>query len=237
MWRYNYTSNSYCNNHNCYSKGSKPVNVNSGSGSTLAKKTASKYSKKLNNTNGNFSLNGSNNNSYVGNPNNAISYTQCLDVDTKFTPKTSVKNYSGYMKTRIVNNNIKCNTNNSFDCYKTANSALVDANLNKHFNSNSSYKDQSSRIQLLKSKCSLERNNYNQLIQNNKGTNNCSDYTTSKSTSTNRTLHLATKCNITKDINQVNGYTPGYSLYYNDTTLFKKKSCLYNPPDAKIIAC
>ena len=51
-------------------------------------------------------------------------------------------------------------------------------------------------------------------------------------------IRLVTHMDVaTKDINQVNGYTPGYSLYYNDTTLFKKKNCLYNPPDAKIIAC
>ena len=47
MWRYHYNSHAYCNNHYCYNKSSKPINVNSGSGSTLAKKAAVKYSKKI----------------------------------------------------------------------------------------------------------------------------------------------------------------------------------------------
>ena len=47
------------------------------------------------------------------------------------------------------------------------------------------------------------------------------------------------KINITKDNNHINGYTPGYSLYYGDSTLFKKKQACYlhNPKDSKVIAC
>ena len=199
--------------------GAKPVTVSSGSGSTLARKAGTKYSKKLNNTKGNFSLNGTNNNNYIGNPNSALSYTACKLPNN--TPSVSVKNYSGYLKTRIVNNEVKCSVNNSFDCYKKVNAALIGANLNKH---NLYSRDQSQQLDITKNKCSIDRSNYSQELKD-------------------KPLCLGTKdrlkCNITKDLTHVaNGFTPGYGLYYNDSTLFKKK-CLHlnNYPDARNIAC
>ena len=210
---------------------SNPINVNSGGGLTMKKKVGARFARI---SSGGFSLNGINNNNRfnnIGNPNSAIAYVGCKSLDNNI--KTSVKNYSGYMQTRIVNNQLKCSPVNSFDCYKKVNSALVaiDGNLNKHFNN----KDQSSRIQLLKAKCNLDRSNYKDLILVN--SSNCLNANTQNSTSTNRTQYLARQCNITKDVNKINGYTPGYGIYYNDSTLFGKKKCLHNPADAKNIAC
>ena len=226
--------------HNCNCNNFNPVSVNSGGGLTMKKKAGNKFNKISAN---NFSLNGINNNNisyYIGNPNNAISNTTCKTNDTNI--KTSVKTYSGLMRTRITNNDLKCNSVNSFQCYKDNNKELIDlfnANkkgVNKHFTVNN--KDQSSRIEILKSKskCMIERSKYNSQLQENQANKECAPLT-NKATSTNKTQYLARKCNVTKDMNKVSGYTPGYGLYYNDSTLFKKKQCLHNPPDAKILAC
>jgi len=227
---------SCCNNNN--------VNRYAGSGGggsmTMRKKYASKFSKVSGGQS--FSLNNgnSNSNTHISNPNNAIGYLGCNTYDSG--GKTSVKNYSGFMKTRIVNNNLKCNSVNSFDCYKTANAELVKSyadgtQLNKHLTANNN--DQSTRVALLKSKCGPNRENYLQEISGNIGTNNCTDVKIQNATSGSRTLFLMGTCNVTKDNNYVNGFTPGYDIYYNDTTLFKKKCTLKlnNPPDAKTIAC
>tara|TARA_Y100000741_G_scaffold228015_3_gene174177 strand:- start:1720 stop:2367 length:648 start_codon:yes stop_codon:yes gene_type:complete len=215
MWRYNYTSDAYCKNHNYYVSGTKPVNVNSGSGSTLARKAATKYSKKLNNSNGNFSINGSSNQSYIGNPNSNLSYLHCKNNNTSI--KSSVKNFSGLRGTRIINsdinNGIKCNPVNSYQCYKTL---KPDSNINKH---NLYDTAQSEYLNNIKSTCSVDRNTYLIDMANNSETEN----TCNKK-----------NCNITKDMNTIQGYTTGYDLYINDKV---KKGCNHNPKDARVIAC
>ena len=57
--------------------------------------------------------------------------------------------------------------------------------------------------------------------------------------SSSRIERLITYNNTVKTSTILNGFTPDYSLYYNDSSLYKKiAACnLYNPPDAKVIAC
>ena len=224
----------YCQKYKCNTlqstynyPNSKPVSVNSSGGIAMKKKYANKFSPIS--ANSKFSINNTNNSisNYIGNSNTSIAYTHCKEYDTN--TKTSVKNYSGYMQTRIVNNSIKANSNISYKCYKDNNSELIasyenNKPLNKHLTTNN--KDHSSRTQLLKSRCYIDRTNNRDLsISNNANATKC-DY------------KKLQKCNITKDDNTINGYTPGYGLYYN-TSLFKKKCTINinNPPDAKIIAC
>jgi len=193
---------------------------NGGGGMTMKKKVGARIS-----SNRIFSLNGTNNHTYIGNPNSAFNRNidapgqdSCCNVSDTNYVKTSVKNYSGYMhqKTEVVN---------SFECYKKVNKALVDkydadkVGLNKHFTVNN--KDQSSRIELLKARCSaqLDRSNYAEELKN-KNNSLCSG--------TKNSL-----CNITKDLPAVNAYVPGYDIFL----LSRKRGCNYNPPDAKIIAC
>ena len=227
MWRYNFQNNSYCNNHNCFVSGAKPVNVNSGSGSTLAKKAGTKYSKKLNNSNGNFSLNSSSNQSYIGNPNSNLSYIGCKQQDISI--KSSVKNYSGLRGTRIINSNlnngIKCNPVNSYQCYVSINNNNT---LNKH---NLYEKDQSRHLDIKKSACAVDRSDYLNELANYNGTNECF---LKQIKGKNRTITLSKNCNITKDMNKIQGYTMGYDLYINDRV---KKGCNHNPEDARNIAC
>ena len=59
-------------------------------------------------------------------------------------------------------------------------------------------------------------------ISNNTGSNNCG---ANKIVGTNRVNTLKTQCNITKDINHTPGFTPGYQIYYRDSSLF---SLLYS---------
>jgi hypothetical protein len=215
-----------------------------GGGMTMKKKYAHKFSKNSSgngnyNANGSFSLNGVNNNNingYIGNPNSAInsaiSLDRCKTYDTNV--KTSVKNYRGYMQ-----NKLRCSPVYSFNCYKTVNHALVeiDGNLNKHLTANNN--DQSSYVSLLKTKCSQDRSNYAQEISGNTCCDSNDSANNRNMTSTSRTLFLMRKNNVTKDNNTVRGITPGYGIYYNDSTLFKKKdsTCLHNPPDAKNGSC
>tara|TARA_X000000368_G_scaffold295723_1_gene235392 strand:+ start:1317 stop:1976 length:660 start_codon:yes stop_codon:yes gene_type:complete len=219
MWRYTYTSDAYCKNYNCFLTGAKPVNVNSGSGSTLARKAATKYSKKLNNSSGNFSINGSSNHTYIGNTNNSLSYNHCKLNHTSH--KSSVKNYSGLRGTRIVNsdvnNGIKSNMVNSFQTYLIYAGQTM---LNKH---NLYEKSQSQYLNIKKNQCSIDRSTY--LIDLANANANSTSNTCSKQ---------AQKCNITKDMNKILGYTIGYDFYINDKV---KKGCNYNPPDARVIAC
>ena len=202
-------------------KNNKPVNVNNSSGIILKKK-ASPVFFKISSISP-FSINGtSNNQSYIGNPNTAISYVGCRGVDK--TTKISVKNYSAYLKTRIVNNKLICNPVNSFDCHKKI---FPINNINKHFNNNNLNKDNDSRIQKLKSnvyKCYLDNKNCNDYI------NNKSKCNVKFNIQAIRTKLLTNKCNITKDKYCTNVDVPDYSIY-------TKKRCLYDPPDAKVIAC
>lgn len=206
--------------------GGNPVNVNSGSGSTLSKKVATKYSKRLNNNLGNYSLNGSNNQTYIGNPNSNHSYTGCKDIDTSI--KISVKNYSGLRGTRITNSTIddgfKFIPGNSFQNYKQANAVLItDVSVNKL---NLYETSQSQYIDIKKNKCSVDRSNYLIDLLNNPPTINCS-------VGKNRTDSLTKKCVITKDMNNILGYS-NYDLYVSEKV---KTGCSYNPKDARVLAC
>lgn len=212
-----------------------------GGGMTMKKKYASKFNKVSSNTQ--FSINGINNrniHSLIGNPNNVVSHDPFSNINPALckthdnTIKTSVKNTKA-----LINSKLQCSPLHSQHCYNKVNHVLVsraenDDPLNKHFIINN--QDQSLRIQQLISNatCSIDRTNYLNDISNNIGNNNCAAI---KIVGTNRINTLKTQCNITKDMNHVPGYTPGYQIYYNDSTLFTKKKCLHNPPDAKVLAC
>ena len=236
-----------------------------GGGMTMKKKYASKFNKVSSNTQ--FSINGVNNRniySLVGNPNSIMSHDPFSNINPALcktnddTIKTSVKNTKGLISSKLVINNKhipEASPLYSQRCYNQVNQKLLDlyndvssnncfsinpnsdliktrAGLNKFFNLGNS--DQSTYIYYKKSGLGLSRANYLNDISNNTGTNNCG---ANKILGTNRVNTLKTQCNITKDMNHVPGYTPGYQIYYNDSTLFTKKKCLYNPPDAKILAC
>ena len=238
---------------------------NVGGGMTMKKKYASKFNKVSSNTQ--FSINGINNrniHSLVGNPNNMISHDPFSDISNALcktndnTIKTSVKNTKGLISSKLVINNKhipEASPLYSQKCYNIVNKELLDlyndsslntcfainpnsdliktrSGLNKFFNLGNT--DQSTYIYYKKYGLGLSRQNYLSDISNNTGTNNCG---ANKIVGTNRVNTLKTQCNITKDMNHVPGYTPGYQIYYNDSTLFTKKKCLYNPPDAKILAC
>ena len=104
-------------------------------------------------------------------------------------------------------------TVNSYQCYKTL---KPDSNINKH---NLYDTAQSEYLNNIKSTCSVDRNTYLIDMANNSETEN----TCNKK-----------KCNITKDMNTIQGYTTGYDLYINDKV---KKGCNHNPKDARVIAC
>ena len=223
---------------------------NGGGSSTMMRKAGTKYNR-LSSHNKNFSLNGANNSnlrSYIGNPLSqySIDPDSCLKNGTcnTYNPgyKTSVKNYSAMYRTRSRNNTSTetvCNNVNSFDCFKKANPSLVElaennTPINKIFNANN--KDQSTRTQILKARCRLDRSNYNDKIK--ELDKSCIADNTSKKVNYNDDTRFK-KCNITKDNNMIKGYTPAYDIFYNDSTLFKKK-CINKqtqPPDAKVIAC
>lgn len=215
--------------------GVKPVNVNSGSGSVLAKKAATKYSKRLNNANGNFNLNSANKQSYTGNPNSQLSYTGCQVYDNSL--KTSVKTYSGYiLTTRIVNGELKKNVNTSLSCYKAGNPELENLYINKHLsNYYNNNKDADTRTRLLKARCRLDRTNYVSELQNSSTSRTCQ----TPGGGSGDIIHKHhTNCRITKDMLHINkGYTPDYDLYYNAPSLFNGKRCNYNPPNITTITC
>lgn len=237
----------YCCNNNSNNV-NYMYNSNSGGGLTMKKKIGSKFSKVS--SNGQFSLNGDKNGNifnYVGNPNSAIAYNGCNTCVDSGHGRISVKNYSGYHQTRISSNNeeIKCNINNSFQCYKDVNSELIGKRKNKHFIVNNS--DSSSRTEILRrSACAVDRTAYEIKIsecENNSKNDNLvhkSCHANNRALSTaGRINYLMRKNNITKDNNFVRGYTPSYYLYYNDSTLYKKvgPDCMHNYPNAKVIAC
>ena len=201
-----------------------------GGGMTMKKKYASKFNKVSSNTQ--FSINGINNrniHSLVGNPNNMISHDPFSNISNALcktndnTIKTSVKNTKG-----LINSKLRCSPLYSQNCYNKVNHVLVtraenDNPLNKHLNANN--QDQSLYIeQLVSNVTSCE-------ISNNI-VNNCSAI---KIVGTNRVNTLKTQCNITKDINHTPGFTPGYQIYYRDSSLFSKKNCLHNPPSERSI--
>ena len=100
---------------------------------------------------------------------------------------------------------------------------------------------QSLYITNLKSQCSL-LTNYATEISNNLTKvicNNSVNKINRNLSSSSRIERLINCNNIVKNSNFFNGFTPDYSLYYNDSSLYKKiAACnLHNPPDAKVLAC
>ena len=207
-----------------------------GGGSMLKKKYANKFNKVSSNKM--FSLNGNTNHSYIGNPNSVNSHDPFSSVSqnkccNEKKVNVSVKNSKGYLDAKL-----RCSPLNSVNCYKDVNYALIDVSLNKHLRSEN--RDQSSHITNVKAQCSLNRTSYNNEIVNKKCVfANCDKKVNRNISGNSRIEYLKRVNNVVKDKNFVNGFTPGYDIYYGDSTLYKKKaSCnLYNPPDAKVIAC
>ena len=207
-----------------------------GGGSMLKRKYANKFNKVSSNKM--FSLNGNTNHSYIGNPNSVNSHDPFSSVSqnkccNEKKVNVSVKNSKGYLDTKL-----RCSPLNSINCYKHVNHALIDVSLNKHLRSEN--RDQSSHITNVKAQCSLNRTSYNDEISNKKCVfANCDKKVNRNISGNSRIEYLKRVNNVVKDKNFVNGFTPGYDIYYGDSTLYKKKaSCnLNNPPDAKVIAC
>ena len=225
---------------------SHSVNTNynnyAGSGGSMLKK---KYANKFNKVSSNkmFSLNGYVNHNYIGNANNIISHdpfssvSQSLcctvnDLDTKNMKGISVKSVKGYLNSKI-------SPVNSAQCYKDVNNVLIAEPLNKHFRSEN--RTQSSYIDSVKSKCVVDKTAY--LNELNELTTKSSSVTCSNKVnrivSSNARMQYLIGCNNNvKDTNFINGFTPDYTIYYNDSSLFNKKNqCANNPKDAKVIAC
>lgn len=214
------------NNYNNYSN-------NGGGSSTMKKKYASKFNKISSAPN--FSINGIGHHSYIGNPNSNFTHDPfstnsnillCKTYDNNI--KSSVKNNKGLINSKLHNSPI-----NSFKCYEQVNIELqtrynndissIDitncsdssccniigkAGVNKHFQN----KDASSRT--AEKKCVVDRSNYiSELINNQNSQNNQNN--------------CIKKCNITKDLEQVNAFIPSYDIYM----LKKIKCCNYNPRD------
>lgn len=213
---------------------------NNGGGSSTLKK---KYASKLSGGNKSFSINSSNNQYYIGNPNSNFSTdpfssnknNKCLTPNNN--TNISVKNYHALRQTRIVNNQVKSNINISHQCYKDSNPELVQRYenndpLNKHFNSLN--KSSSMVIYLKKTNC-FEDPSSNDLSNNSTSSDCPIKY--NKINYNDQLLRQSRVCNVTKDKNNLPGQSSDYSNYYNDPNLFKKKKCLYNPRDSKVIAC
>ena len=224
--KYNFTSfnnNNYANN--------------GGGSSTMKKKYASKFNKIS--CNSNFSINGNGYHSYIGNPNtnfthdpfsNSSNILLCKTNDNKI--KTSVKNTKG-----LINYKLHESPVNSFKCYQIVNKELEEkykkdiseldlkscnisccnvlnkAGINKHFNN----KDSSSLTEQTKTKCFVDRSKYKEQIKEKD----------EQKHEQNNKVDCIKKCNITKDLKQVNAFVPSYDIYM----LKKKKCCNYNPRD------
>lgn len=203
---------------------------NGGGSSTMKKKYGSKFNKVSSKSN--FSLNGNGYHSYIGNPNsnfthdpfsNSSNILLCKTNDNSI--KTSVKNTKGLINSKLYEspvNSFKCYLNvnkelkNIYDntisgldltnCDASCNLKLGKAGLNKHFTN----KDASTKT--AEKKCVVDRTGYlDQLI-------NAEKINDSK---------CIKKCNITKDLKEVNAFIPSYDIYM----LKKKNACNYNPRD------
>jgi hypothetical protein len=206
---------------------------NSGN-STLKKKYASKFSKVSSNSK--FSINGINEQHYIGNQNTILSHDPFSSASNSLSCKTpniitqnTTKHVSNKNTKGLLSKKLMCSPLNSQLCYNKVNHVLIEKDLNKHFREGN--KDYDIHTNNLKANCSLNREAYLEELEN---------QSNNKSKSENKNCYKKKeRCNITKDNNHINGYTPGYSLYYGDSTLFKKKQACYlhNPPDSKVIAC
>ena len=205
---------------------------NGGGSSTMKKKYASKFNKISSKSN--FSLNGNGYHSYIGNPNsnfthdpfsNSSNILLCKTNDNSI--KTSVKNTKGLINSKLYESPV-----NSFKCYLNVNKELKEkydndingidltncdtsccnivnnAGLNKHFTN----KDSSSLTEQTKSKCIVDRTAYKDQLLNAEKINDSK---------------CIKKCNITKDLKEVNAFIPTYDIYM----LKKKNACNYNPRD------
>jgi hypothetical protein len=192
-----------------------------------------------------FSLNGYVNHNYIGNANNIISHdpfssvieSSCStnnELGSTNMKGVSVKSAKGYLNSKI-------SPINSAQCYKDVNSVLIAEPLNKHFRSEN--RTQSSYIDSVKSKCAIDKSAYlDELSQldtkTNSSSSSCSNKVNRNVSSNARMQYLVNCNNKVKDSNFINGFTPAYDIYYNDSTLFNKKNqCANNPKDAKVIAC
>ena len=224
---------SYCKKKNCNTNNSNNY-VGSG-GAMLKKKYANKFNKVSSNKQ--FSINGNVNHNYIGNPNSIISQDPFSSVSENTCCNARKINVS--VKTSKAYLNSICSANNSAACYKKNNSELLDTPLNKHLRSDN--RVQSLYITNLKSQCSLLTNYANEVKNNlNKVTCNKNVNKINRNLSSSSRIERLINCNnIVKNSNFFNGFTPDYSLYYNDSSLYKKiAACnLHNPPDAKVLAC
>lgn len=203
-----------------------------GGGAMLKKKYANKFNKVSSNTM--FSLNGNTNHSYIGNPNSVNSHDPFSNVSQNKCCDTKKVNVSTKSSKGYLNAKLRCSPLNSASCYKTVNYALVDVSLNKHLRSEN--RDQSLHISNVRSQCGLISVIE---VSNNVCSSECNNRINRNTGASSRIEYLKRLNNTVKDRNIINGFTPGYDIYYGDSTLYKKKaSCnLYNPPDAKVIAC
>jgi len=225
---------SYCVKNNCTTN---DHNRYAGSGGAMLKK---KYANKFNKVSSNkqFSINGKTNHSYIGNPNSIITHDPFSSVseNSSYSARkinVSVKSSKGYL-------NSICSANNSAACYQRNNSDLLDTPLNKHLRSEN--RVQSLYIENLKAKCSLLTDYVTEMkktVTNVSSNTVCSNKINRNLSSSSRIERLINCNSIVKNSSFFNGFTPDYSLYYNDSSLYNKKaSCnLYNPRDAKVIAC
>ena len=223
--------NSVSTNHNNYA----------GSGGSMLKK---KYANKFNKVSSNkmFSLNGYVNHNYIGNANTIISHDPfssvsenscCTNNDlslknSKNTKGVSVKSAKGYL-------NSKMNSNNSAQCYKDVNKVLIANPLNKHFRSEN--RTQSSYIDTVKSKCVIDKSDYINELNKKQSSVSCLNKINRIASSNARIQYLINCNNLVKDNNFINGFTPAYDIYYNDSTLFNKKITCNLYKDAKVIEC
>ena len=217
-------------NYKSYDPATSVVSVNNSSTVTLKKKANPKFSQIS--SKGVFTLNGtSNSQSYIGKsnyivskpPTSSNSQAYCRKVDNN--PKTSVKSYSAYLKSKLYESPV-----NSLKCYKEVNKSIIDISLNKHINITSN-NDYDMRIFNLK-------NNVEKCFSD---TQNCSIYNdyktgcsvnTQNNTSGIRSRYISNKCNIARSNKCVNGVVPDYNVYKS-----KKMFCLYNPSSQRVIAC
>lgn len=238
--RYNYTK---LNNNNTNISNNVNRYSNNGGGTSTLKK---KYASKISGGKTSFSINSSNNQYYIGNsnsnftndPSSSIKQTRCYVPDNN--TKISVKNYHALRQTRIVNNKVKSNVNISHQCYKDSNPILTQRYnnnnpVNKHFNHLN--QTNSMKIYVNKNNCFIDSSLNN--INNYSHCDFVSDCNVKYNTHSYSDLLIKkTKSNnMVKDKNQISGVSTEYSIYYNDPNLFTKKNCLYNPKNAKVIAC
>tara|TARA_Y100000389_G_scaffold132265_2_gene129669 strand:- start:257 stop:997 length:741 start_codon:yes stop_codon:yes gene_type:complete len=226
MYNYIVTNNNYNNYAN-----------NGGGSSTMKKKYGSKFNKISSKSN--FSINGNGHHTYIGNPNsnftfdpfsNSSNILLCKTNDNSI--KSSVKNTKGLINSKLYESPV-----NSFKCYLDVNKELVtrynddingldltncdtscksilsNAGVNKHFLN----KDSSTKT--AEKKCVVDRTDYIELLNAKKDNCNKSNI---KATS-----NIRAKCNITKDLKEVNAFIPSYDIYM----LKKKNACNYNPRD------